>query len=579
MEEELEKGNTCLCIRTDSCLSSFLSYGSVGRVLYVSFQSSDSYLPVKHVKHVAPLHGLSVLATHWKSLDTVVIRDLDKMCPEYMVLLHLLRYWKRHRVLIVSPTPPPLSFLQCFFPDMVLVPEASPTETLEVRYLMDDMFGHSLTFHFQRHKFEEWFMVNGSLYQRIVIYVATMSQIEVIRFYLKVVYPHFFVVTANSETLLNEESTGPIVFLTTGWGDEVPCTFSPDLVVDFGRFQRKCRGYYGPVELCPKNVMLRRQHCLGARGLVLRLLTSSEFENRPSFFPDVIPKEWVPWTCFFLASVGLCYRSVLCFQGPHRPPMEKWQMNLEGSSRKRLKTFLQYPFSIRSHLMLERCRGFKVQNEIQRSWIVLAITLVNWFDHHHRFLLPKKSFHELQCIYGNDDELFIHMRIAILVLSGSPLIHMDFIDAACVGKKFCQHFHKGNRLVFPPKSYPLLPSIMTEEDKDIVRYFFMTDPRVERVYPVDANIHSYFNTISFISLTLRNHAVVLLLCTASSEEENDSRMTLWTHTPSDVTRFHTTLVAQLQEKHQEEGEKKSQKAFFRDRVIRYFQEVLSLATW
>jgi hypothetical protein len=578
MEEEFEKGASCLCIRTDSCLSSFLSHGSVGRVLYVSFQSPDSYPPVKHVKHVAPLHGLTVLATHWKSLDTVVIRDLDKMCPEYMVLLHLLRHWKRHRVLIVSPTPPPLSFLQCFFPDMVLVPESSPSQTPEVCYLMDDMFGHSLTFHFQRHKFEEWFMVNGSLYQRIVIYVATMSQIEVIRFYLKAVYPHFSVVTANSGTTPSEEITGPVVFLGMGWGDEVPCAFSPDLVVDFGRFQRKCRGYYGPVELCPKNVMLRRQHCLGARGLVLRLLTPSEFEDRPSFFPDVIPKEWVPWTYFFIASVGLCYRSILCYPGQHCHPMEKWQMNLEGSSRKRLKTFLQYPFSIRSHLMLERCRGFPVQNETQRSWIVLAITLVNWFDHHHRFLLPKKSFHELQCIYGNDDELFIHMRIAILLLSGSPLIHMDFIDAEHVGKKFCNHFQKGIRLAHPPKTCPPLPSVMREEDKDVVRYFFMTDPRVERMYPIDANIHSYFNTVSFISLTLRNHVMVLLLCTAC-EEENDSRMTLWTHTPSGVTTFHTTLVAQLREKHQEDGEKKSQKALFRDRVIRYFQEVLSLATW
>lgn len=577
IEEAWEKGTACLCIHTESCLSSFLSNPKgnslVGRVLYFSFCSVNSYPSVKNVKHVAPLYGLTILAAHWESLDTVVIRDLDKMCPEYMVLLHLLRYWKRHRVLIISPTPPPVSFLQSFFPDVVRVPEASCRGTPAVMYLMDDIFGNSLTFHFQRHKFEEWFLLNSALYRRIVVYVATNNQLEVLRFYFEMIHPAFTVVTGN--ILLHDIGHQPMVFLSMGWGDEVPLTFFPDLVVEFGRFQRKCRGYYGPVEVCPKSAMMRRQKSLGKNGSVVRLLTASEFENRPSFFPDVIPKEWVPWSCLFLASVNLCYQSILDFQ-PH--PMENWQMKLQGSSKKRLKTLLQYPFSIRTHLMLERCRAFPVQQETQRTWIVLAITLINWFDHYSRFLLSKKSFHELQCIYGNDDELFIHMRMAMLLISGSPLVHMDFIDAERVGKKFSQHFQKGVRIVYARDSPPLPPSTMSDADKEVVRYFFMTDPRVERLDPVETSMHSFWNTISYISFTLRNHSSTLILCTSSTEEE-EPKVTLWTHTPSDVTRFYNTLSTHLRKQYQYEIEKRTQKTLYGNRVIRYFKEVLALAAW
>lgn len=574
MEREFEKGTRCVSIATESCLSSFLqaprwrSY--FGRVMYFTMIPVPQYTPIKNVKYVAPTYGMTILSKHWESIDTIVIRDLDEICPEYLILLHTLSYWKHHRVLVISPTPPPLSFLSFFFPDMVEVERELVSPGHYIHYLMEETYGAPVTFHLQRHKFEEWFLSNGYGYQRIVVYAATRHQCEIIRLYFEVAHPsfHTLVISRSSDV-----SVTPTVFITTGVGDEVPAFFTPDLVVEFGRFQKKCRSYYGNVVDCPKNTMRRRQRRVGFGGVVLRAMTPEEYEDRPEFFPTAIPTEWRPWSSLFLASLSLPSCDIL-----GNCDTQTWNIKVEGSTKKRLKTLLQHPFSIRTHLMLERCGKLSVLNDIQRMWIVLAITLINWFDHYHRFLISKRSFHELQCIYGNDDELFIHMRIAILLLSKSPLIHMDFTNVHSVNQKFCQHFHQALRLVYRVGEYPPLPSVMTAEDKDAVRYFLMTDPRVERYYPTNENVYSYWNSISYLSAyTFRNHHCVLLLCTTTNLDE--TRATLWTFMPSSVIEFKNTLAPGLLDMHEKNRQKETQKDLFRDRVIRYFKEVLVHAAW
>ena len=585
IELEMERGTRYLSITTESCLSSLIRtpgwHAWIGRALYFSMHPVSSYPTIKNVKHVASLHGLSILAAHGESVDTIILRDVDKMCPEFMVLLYLLRYWNRHRVLILSPTPPPLSFLESFFPGIVglsLCPRIEP----EVHYLTDEIAWNYHSFHYQRHKFEEWFFLKGAVYHNIMVFVATKHQCDVVKFYFEILQPDYHVVVlhrSNRPTVsmkcMEYDGLQPMVVIRTDYGDDVPSSFRPDLVVDFGRFKRKFRCYYGDVEDCPQNVMIRRQRCVKEEGTVFRVMPRSEFENRPVFYAPTVPEEWIPWSFLFLASLNISSFVVL---GIDQNPLEKWNMRVEGSSRKRLKTLLQYPFSIRCHLMLERCRTFPVQNESQRIFIILAITLINWFDHFHRFLISTKTIYELKYIYGNDDELFIHMRIALLLLSGSPLVQIDFSDAESTSEKLCQHFHMAIRLVYSSRcEVPLLPSSINEEEKDVVRYFLMTDPRVEQRPFSSEAIQGYWNTISYFpSFTYRNNPHVLLLCTVSENYENEPYATLWTLMPSKVLHFKKYLGVQIKARYQWACEKDSQKKIFHQGVIRYFQQVLSL---
>lgn len=566
------EGTRCLAIATESCLSSFLAtHPCMGRVLYFSTLPVDRYPPVRHVKHVAPVYGMTILAKHWSSVGTIIIRDLDTMCAEYLLLLHLLRYWNRHLVLLVSPVSPPLEFLHAFFPRVVRISDFLLRPSHKIEYLVEgDEYG-SMSFYVQRQRFEDWFLVYGSTYRRIVIFVTSRHQAEIIRLYFEVVHPVFSVfMTRDTLPVVVGGDDTPSVIISTGTGPVKDCHWEVDLVVEFGRFQQRFRSHYGDVQECPQVTMLRRQRVIGANGTVLRLMTEAQFESRPAFFSESIPEAWVPWSCLFLASLRLSYRHILRVTPG---PVDDWRLAIEGSSKKRLKTLLQYPFSVRTHLMLERCRTFPVRDERHRTWVVLAITLINWFDRHHRFLLSKKSFYELQRIYGDEDELFIHMRIAVLVVSQSPLIHMDFYDAQATSKTFCFHFRKALRLVYakPPST---VPPVMSDGERNTVRYFFMTDPRVERCH----HPTTCWNTVSHFVSPKPYHGF-LLLSTAPQVLLQETRATLWAFLPAGVTTFQHTLAKRLLDIQQQHCQKVIQKSLFHDRVVRYFNEVLVLAEW
>jgi hypothetical protein len=227
--------------------------------------------------------------------------------------------------------------------------------------------------------------------------------------------------------------------------------------------------------------------------------------------------------------------------------------------------------------MLERCRKIRHLGNEQRVWVALAITLMNWFENHHRFLVSRKGFTELQHIYGNDDELFIQMRIAVLLLCHSPLLRVDFIDVEKTSHKFCLHFEHATRLVFPRgNGRVLLPTLLEERDKDVVRAFFMTDPRVFMVCPGTNNpIYSYWNTISYISHSASSFRWVL----STANIFHDDYATLWVFMPSFLSAFKRDLPLQLVGAHRHREDARAFRARFRDRVVGYFNKVLCHAPW
>ena len=551
----------CLAFSTDS--TNFFStpgwHVPWGRLLCISIKKRR-YPRLPHVKYTTPVHGACILAAHGDRIDTVVLSHVDEMCAEYDMLIHLLSYWRhRHHILLVSRTLPPPSYLESFFPHVerhYFFFQEAP-----VRYLVEE--GESLlTFDAQRRRLENWLLTFRHDYPRIVLYMASLHQCEMMKAYWEVIFP--------------EEKDNKMVIMTTGGGgggDEIP-DGSVDLVVDFGRYQKKCRAYYGATAPCCQTTMKRRRRKARPGGLVLHLMSESDAANRPCFI-EADP-EWRSWGALFLASLGLPYREIL---GMEEHPLEKWGLDLDRSSKKRLKTFLQHPFSIRAHLMLERCRMIVVEST-HRLWCTLAITLLHWLDHHHRFLVSQRSFLELQCIYGNDDELWIHMRIALLVLSGSPMIHVDFCHAEGTIQKFCLHFQKALSYVYGKKQPPPFPSNMSIQDMDAVRYFLMTDARVERYFPTYYHhSFSYWNSISYLhSFSVPNQQCVMVLNHFTTSEDNP-RITLWTFMPSWVVHFRRTLYGYLQ-KHREEQEAKEQHvSHFKEQVVGYFQKVLVHVPW
>ena len=584
MEKNIPPRFRCLAISADPFLF-FHTPGwhePWGRVLCLSIKKRKTYPRVKNIKHTAPIHGMCILAAHGDAIDTVVVCDIDEMCAEYYVLARLLSYRRRHHVLFVSSTLPPTTFLQSLFSGVEVWAPPSPFSLVpRVCYMVENDYGPS-SFHTQRHWVEEWLTLHRHNFPRVVFYVPTRHQCEVMKLFLEITYPYSkTIVSENGQpVLLPVEwvwSAENVFVLTTGTrGDhDIPDGIA-DLVVDFGFYQKKSRGGYSDIAPCCQTTMARRKRKARDGGVVLRLMSEHEFLTRPCFI-DVC-EEWVPWGAVFLASLKLPYREIL---GIDREPLEAWGLDLEHSTKKRLKTLLQHPFSIRTQLMLERCRKKKGLPENHRLWITLAITLVNWFDHHHRFLVSKRSFHDLQCIYGNDDELLIHMRIAVLLLSRSPLLEVDFMHAEATTNTFCRHFQNALYRVYGKKGTPpTLPPPMTMADMDAVREFLMTDARVERFFPTHRESGSYWNSISFLnSFPEPSQQCVLVLNLLHSSEENSRRITLWTFMPSRVVFFRTSLRRNLQETMERQEAKQRHASRYRERVIRYFQEVLVHAPW
>jgi len=583
MEKYPPRGFHCVAISTDPFLF-FHTPGwhePWGRVLCLSIKKRT--LPrIKNVKHTAPVHGMCILAAHGEAVDTVVVSDMNEMCTEYYVLIKLLSYRRRQHVLFVSSTLPPMSFLESLFSrvEVWTPPLSSGVDEARVSYVVENHMDIPLSFHIQRHWIEEWLALHRHHFPRIVFYVPSRYQCEIMKLSLEITYPYCKSVVSennNAQPPRLPVSAENVFVLTTGArGDhDIPDGIA-DLVVDFGFYQRKCRGGYSDVVPCCQTTMARRKRKARGGGLVLRLMSEQHFLNRPCFIDSC--EEWVPWGAVFLASLELPYREIL---GIDHEPLEGWGLDLEHSTKKRLKTLLQHPFSIRAHLMLERCRKKKKLSENYRLWITLAITLINWFDHHPRFLVSKRSFHELQCIYGNDDELWIHMRIAILLLSGSPLLHVDFIHAEATAKTFCYHFQNALYRVYGKRGTPpTLPLTMTTADMDAVRDFLLTDARVERFFPAHKESGSYYNSISFLHSFPgpTQHSVLVLNILRSSDEWN-RRITLWTFMPSRVVCFQTSLRGYLQHAVQQQETKQRHVSWYRERVIRYFQQVLVHASW
>ena len=576
IEHQLVQGHHCLAIESSSCLSSFFSSTTfpLGHILYISLSKRPRHPAIKNVKYVSPMHGIAILARHHATVDTVVLRDVDRLCPEYYVLFHLFRYWKQPRVFLLSPSLPSLSFMQSFFPNVVPIEEVSSEEEEEDHdpflYLEEEV--SPLHFHYQRHRWEEWISVqNIEDFPRIVVYVACRYQCEIIKLYFECLYPHRLVLTEFPSFVPNS-----VILVTMGTGDDVLPDEFADLVVDFGFYQKQRRSYYGEVLPCPQSMMVRRQRKACKDGIVFRMMTRQQFEERPLTL-EIPEEEWKPWAIVLLASLKLPFSSILYTE---KEPLARWNVNLETSTKKRLKTLLQYPFSIRVHLMLERCRHYPMSLK-QRLWTTLAVTLIHWFDHYPRLVMSRRSFYDLHYIYGNDDELFIHLRIAAMMISESPLMHLDFIHPETTAKKFSRLFQKAlevvyGRLLLPKMPMPLLE--MADADMDFIRHFLMTDPRIERFYPLYGHLYSFWSSMSYLNtLPFSQQQCALLLNTTRVTE--GERITLWTLMPRSVVDFQTNLLHEVSEKEMEREKKHQHKAFFNDRVIRYFNEVLIHAPW
>ena len=527
---------------------------------------------MKDVKYATPVYAMTILAAHKDSIDTIIIQDADRMCHEYEVLFRVLSGWN-HRILLMCGVLPPVDFLHRFFPDMVMVREERPEPLVEYLVREEDAY-LSLTFHHQKIKLCEWFFIGLRSYKRVVCFVASSNQREMLRFYWRTIDPDFAIVlTGDNEPPLSSLSHHErVMVITTGYGTNIPREF-PDLVVDFGMEQKKKRSYPYEIIESPKNSMRRKALCAAPGTMVLRVMSPSHYNQRDEFYQDSTC--WI-WGAVFLASLRLPYRDILPVSSSDYSLFSEWGLSLEQSTTKRLKTFLQYPFSVRTHLMLERCRKTKHIHNEQKVWVALAITLVNWFENHHRFLVSRKGFMELQRIYGNDDELFIQMRIAVLLLSNSPLLPMDFIDVEKTSRTFCLHFDHATRLVFP-KGRVSLPSLLEDTDKDVIRAFFMTDPRVCMVCPgVNNHIYSYWNTISYIS---HSSASMFRWVLSTTNIFNEDYATLWVFMPSLLSAFKTGFSQQLAEAHRHREDARAWRAWFRKRVVGYFNEVLAHAPW
>jgi hypothetical protein len=299
----------------------------------------------------------------------------------------------------------------------------------------------------------------------------------------------------------------------------VSCLHKYDLVVDLSQYKSS-------------KIQMRRRERFGKTVFRCQEQSYHHLQDEEDYhYPN-------DWATILLMSLGLPVDDILKTK-KYSFPLE-WGIDSISSSRS-LTKLLQYPFSIKVNLMLQRCAR-SVMFTSDKIWVVLALTIINWMDDNHR--LPHSSRYE--------DELIGCMEKMKVVVS-RPKDTFHTLPGRV--KLFVEHFHHGIRRVFQKKvDWKWGPL-----NADLVRRFMLFDPRTHLFHDVQKD--------------LKGTQVVLTF-----QKENEC-VRLWSLLPTPFCVFQTTLAAKLLEKRREYLKKQFYKKKYDENVVCYYTQVLKHAPW
>lgn len=505
-------------------------------------------------------HALAILATHHHNIPAVIVRDPDFATRAMSLLIDLLAHLVKgptgiKTLLFMSPTLP-ISHLRERFENINILYEEGHRNRL-VEYLIS-CNDPTPRWTFLNHVdwFLGWFEDRNQSCRRVLCLVGSVEKAQLLRTQFQdrgfenwktmihaslttePLCPGFFPPLGDKKILMISTPNDP------DWGK------GADVLIDFTAYCFSKNG--GSRE--SKLLFARRERLVKEFGIVLRLTTSLSFGEMPETPSYDYPPEW---GMIYLASLGLDPRAVV----PNSQNTPDWcELVLERSARKpkRCKRFLSHPFSVRCNLMLDRLRGFPADVKV-KSWIVLSIVLINWFDQWPD-LIQKVAGPDMQRLYGDTKDLMTHLRIASMVISGFLLLDREvvFKDEHCV--RLMDHYRRGLAAIHHRRSDPphLQLVDLNQEVMDTIAYFLMTDTRVEM--PIDPDYN-----VPLITVPLCFRAV-----------DNHREMILWVYLPSAAIAHWNSLSVLLQTALQERMNKQKAREHFYQRVVLYFQNVLSL---
>jgi len=485
-----------LAFETEDTFFDVLEHARYQNVLFVTRTEALLTQKIPRIKCVRPLHALIILSRHFWNIQTIVIHDPDIATPAMSLLLDVLSFlWttpcaRNHIVMFLSPTLP-VDALTTRFSKLRVVRMCPDNERI-IEYASPS----SLYSFDNRDIFCIWFSANSERFTSVLCF--SQDPEKDIHFFEQR-FPHFRIKVISRKD-----------------GLSLPCVYKYDLVVDLSDNISK--------------IQIRRRERFGKT--VFRCQEDPPLQEEEDYY---YPNDWAT---ILLMSLGLPVDTILKNKKYSFPP--EWGIDNISSPRS-LTKLLQYPFSIKVNLMLQRCAR-SVMSTSDKIWIVLALTIIDWIDKHYR--LPHVS-----CC---DDELIACME-KMKVFVSRPKDTFHILPGRL--KLFIEYFHHGIKRVFNKK----LDWRCGPLNADLVRRFMLFDPRTRLFHDVQND--------------LRGDQVVLTF-----QKENEC-VRVWTFLPTPFCMFQKTLTAKLLEKRREYLKKQFYKKEYYKNVVCYYNQVLKYAPW